>query len=118
MDRPVFERFKSMHRSDDMPFFKRLEALLKTVDLQEQTRVYQTWLSKFSPADFAFIGRQEEYEKDLRRLELLMGKQLPFLRRNLSLQSDEPLDTRHLASLLSDEYAIYREWLSTRYSEK
>lgn len=97
--------------------FKRLQPSLEDFlihpDFKPVTRIYQHFLGGFLPADFAMVGRTEEFESDLKKMEEVFRKPLRSYRENVGgKQLEVSMQKRErLAERLAAEYEVYHTFI-------
>ncbi len=102
--------------------FKRLQPSLEEFlihpDFKPVTRIYQHFLAKVTPNDFAFIGRTENYTEDLKTLSEILDKPLEEFKTNIGSEK-RPISTAELNMLndhLAAEYEVYSQFLTHFHS--
>lgn len=88
------------------------ESMLRDMHLHSVTRVFSTYLEKFSRNDFAFVGKVENYEDDIKRLGQIMGIKMRQFSVNLDPQKEHnSINKDNYRKLLQSEYEFLENWL-------
>ena len=110
---PAFHKFRKQF-SREPQIDKLIENFLTNPELFPSTRIYERYLTGFSKTDFAFIGRTEHFEADLRSLSDIMKVELRPSHVNRDRQSYVEMPCPDLKTLLKSEYDFLKDWLSAQ----
>lgn len=110
--RASFKDFKSQYSGQNIDHNDLLEIFLTDERFHKENNIYKHYLNGLSSSDFAFIGRTESYDDDLKQLEILMGVTLEVFNKNTAGSStSKGLDRERLQPLLKSEYDFLSHWL-------
>jgi len=103
-------------------FLKKKPDLLSFVKSEEYrltVNAYQTYLGRIPAESYAFIGRTEHFEEDLKRLEAILHKKLPYTGREANVNASKPEisedQRQQIRALLEPEYSLYHKLLALHH---